>query len=188
MGGRCLCLLCVAILFSCSKEAVPKVYRLAKVKERVQPSIESSIPLPPSPSQPIKWKLPIGWKSLPASGMRIASFSVEGVSVETIDVSLIFLGGVAGGDLANVNRWRDQINLGAWTEKQFLESSVEEVSGIGNATVVDFVNGEGVRMVAAIIPYGKGTWFLKMLGEDLVVKENTPKFIALLNSLVLANG
>jgi hypothetical protein len=27
-----------------------------------------------------------------------------------------------------------------------------------------------------------------MLGEDLVVKENTPKFIALLNSLVLANG
>ena len=39
------------------------------------------------------------------------------------DVSVVSLSGMAGGDLANVNRWRDQVKLGPIDEATLAKSA-----------------------------------------------------------------
>src|SRR5262245_25745365 len=68
----------------------------------------SSLPAPAATRSGIRWIAPAGWTEQPASGMRAASFRVP-AGEEFIEVSVVPLGGEAGGELANVNRWRGQL-------------------------------------------------------------------------------
>lgn len=58
----------------------------------------------------IAWDAPEGWRETKGSQMRMASFSVSTDAGE-VDISLVRLGGAAGGMLANVNRWLGQIAM-----------------------------------------------------------------------------
>src|SRR5437764_1393166 len=60
----------------------------------------------------IKWNVPAGWSPAPASAMRYASFAVE-KNGEKADISVVTFPGEGGGDVENVNRWRQQISLPA---------------------------------------------------------------------------
>src|SRR5688500_16517882 len=59
----------------------------------------------------VSWTVPEGWTEQPASGMRLGSFAVPGREGPAADMSVVALSGPAGGDLANINRWRGQIGL-----------------------------------------------------------------------------
>src|SRR5256885_16234378 len=69
------------------------------------------IPAPPNPSGGLRWTLPKGWTQKEAGGMRFATLKPPAAQV---DVSVIVLPGPAGGELANVNRWRAQLGLSAF--------------------------------------------------------------------------
>src|SRR4051812_36103019 len=72
--------------------------------------VPADIAPPPAPAAEgaLAWKLPKGWTDEAGSGMRYATIKPADGKVE---VSVVVLPGPAGGELANVHRWRGQIGL-----------------------------------------------------------------------------
>ena len=88
---------------------------------------------PQGSSDEIQWKVPRGWKQQPATGMRLGSFSVTGANGQQADVSVIPLAGAAGSHLANINRWREQVNTGRrYKRRGFLGRSFFKTRTLGH--------------------------------------------------------
>lgn len=145
---------------------------------------------PEASADEIKWKVPRGWKQQPASGMRIGSFLVAGANGRQADVSVVPLGGEAGDALANLNRWRGQINLPAIAPSELSKFSKQMTLGGRQMTYVDLVSSELLvenkykkRIVAATYSTGGRTWFFKMMGDDATVGAAAAAFKDFLKSL-----
>jgi hypothetical protein len=143
------------------------------------------LPPPPVPNgaSALKWTLPKDWTESGASGMRMATLkpAVDG----EVDVSVVVLPGPVGGELAIVNRWRDQIGLSATDESGLASSRSSVQSKAGTVSVYDF-SSEGAkrsRLIAALLLSDESIWFVKMLGEEAAVASARPEFMHLLESL-----
>ena len=93
--------------------------------------------------------------------------------------------GPVGGELAIVNRWRDQIGLSATDERGLASSRSSVQSKAGTISVYDF-SSEGAkrsRLIAALLRSHESIWFVKMLGEEAALASARPKFMHLLESL-----
>jgi hypothetical protein len=145
------------------------------------------VPPPPTPSGDgaLKWTLPKGWtESGAGGGMRYATLKppVQG----RVDVSVTVLPGQAGGELANVNRWRGQIGLGAIDEPALAAARKVLRTKAGPVSVYDFANdGEArSRLVAGLAAAKDGsTWFVKMSGDAAPVAAARADFLRILESL-----
>jgi hypothetical protein len=141
---------------------------------------------------PLQYALPAGWQEQPLSSMRVASFKVSGQNGKEADVSVVSLPGVAGGDLANVNRWRDQLKLSP-IDANALVQSTEHIKANGHDfLVVDLVSEspiseqhDKVRILAAILNENDHSWFVKMTGEDHLVASQKTAFVGFLRSLAI---
>ncbi|MGH7946525.1 MAG: hypothetical protein ACREH8_04085 [Opitutaceae bacterium] len=132
----------------------------------------------------LTWTAPPHWKPKPGSAMRKGSFAVAGDGGEA-DISITAFPGDAGGDLANLNRWRAQIKLPPVTQAEF-EAAARRMEKNGlRMTVVDLV-GDGTdaqRIMGAMIPHGGATWFVKVMGPDALVAKEKPAFLAFLETI-----
>jgi hypothetical protein len=145
---------------------------------------------PEASPKEISWKVPSDWREQAPTSIRVGSFLIKGANGQSADMSVIPLSGMAGGDLANINRWRGQINLGPISEADLTAQS-ETVKYAGRSMLyVDFVSGSPVinnqfkkRLMAAIYHRGERTWFFKMVGEDTTVLSAKPAFQQFLKSL-----
>jgi hypothetical protein len=144
------------------------------------------VPPPPMPTgaELIQWDLPQGWSAVRAQGMRVATFkpAVAG----TVDVSVIRLPGTAGGELGNVNRWRDQIKLPAIDEAARMKSRKPVPSKAGEFSLYDFSNESlpaPQRMVVGLLFVDGHSWFVKMVGDVGPVGASAADFEKLLASL-----
>ncbi len=164
------------LFFACSSSDEVKVYRLAKT-----PTREQALPKPNSETAGILWETPLSWEEKPAHGIRVGSFVAK--RDNTVDISVIFLDGKAGGDLANVNRWRQQIDLGPWTASEFSSQTEDLEIQLGKAKLVDFKNNNDQRTIAVIVPYKHGTWFVKMVGPAEASEQEKPIFHTFLTGL-----
>jgi hypothetical protein len=185
--------LVIPMFVGCDRNEI-KVYRVEKesVQEPVAAapsmSMEKGLP-PPSTVEKLEWTAPSHWEQKPASNMRYASFSVTGKGGAQADLSVISLAGEAGGVLANINRWRDQLGLSPITEAQFAKDHVQLEVLKTKVVVVSFANTSGSaekknqRILAAILPRSSSTWFFKMTGDDALVEAQKPAFIQFLKSL-----
>lgn len=152
------------------------------------PPADGGMPAPSRPSGQgaLKWSLPKGWSEIPGEGMRFATFKspVPGKNEATV----VVLPGAAGGELANVNRWRGQIGLGPIDEAALASARVVVKTKAGALNVYDFTS-EGQaksRMVAGLISTPDGnTWFLKLTGDAGPVAKAKPDFMRILGSLSL---
>ncbi|HVO33559.1 MAG TPA: hypothetical protein VMU17_06560 [Elusimicrobiota bacterium] len=138
----------------------------------------------------IAWKVPPGWVEQAPSAMRIGSFLIKGDNGQTSDVSVVPLSGEAGGDLANINRWRGQINLHPVTEAELPNLSETLTPAGRRMRVVDFVSDQPLinnqyrkRVIAAMYSRGNRTWFFKMVGDDATTEAAKPSFLRFLRSL-----
>jgi hypothetical protein len=144
--------------------------------------------LPEAPSRPgLKYTTPPGWKELPATGgLRAAAFQAG-----TAEVTIVPLGGPAGGLLQNVIRWREQIGLGPVDAEQLRrEVRSMEVDG-APASYVDLVGPDsagGQRILAVSTEHGGQTWFIKMKGPSDVVAREKAAFEAFVRSLRFGRG
>src|SRR4051794_14363163 len=118
--------------------------------------------------------------------MRVASFKID-QNGKQADVSVVPLEGGAGGDSANVNRWRGQVGLAAISDDTLKQSAqaVEIAGQPGMLYELSGTNpgsGEAVRILGAI-QHREGTaWFFKMTGSDTLVAEQKSAFVAFLKS------
>ena len=151
-------------------------------------TMPDGLPVPDNSGQPkLKYNLPDGWKEKPLTQLRVASFEVS-ANGKTADISVIPLGSMAGGDLANVNRWRGQVGQPPITDDD-LAKSAESVtitgkpSGLYDITGTSPGSGEAERILAAILHGDDATWFFKMTGDPDLVENQKANFIAFLKSV-----
>jgi len=184
MNGLTAFIVLLANLFiiGCRRDAI-ETYRVPKE------SVSPAVPTMPTPAgmepstelkKQIRWKTPSGWKEQPPSAMRVGSFSIQNAAGQA-DVSIVPLSGDSGGDLANINRWRGQIQLPALTAETLKHESQTRVWGGHRMLWVDFSNADK-RITAAIYKEGGVSWFFKMTGDDAVVKGAQSAFEELLHS------
>jgi hypothetical protein len=105
------------------------------------------------------------------------------------DFSIIALPGPAGGALANVNRWRGQINLPPLSATELAASTAVIKSDHHEFQVFDMISEEPIlegdhraRVIAAILENDGKTWFFKLSGEDTAVAAEKTAFVGLLES------
>lgn len=137
------------------------------------------IPARPQGAAALAWSLPDGWSEEAGSGMRIAT--LRPAMYPSVEVTIIALEGPAGGELANVNRWRDQIGLPP-VEAKALGSTRKSVSSkAGEVIVHELLSPGGGGIIAGMVAPTEGhTWFLKMAGDSRsmsAVRENFLQWI-----------
>jgi hypothetical protein len=139
---------------------------------------------PPRPEARLAWSLPRGWTEDVSGGMRYATLKPPAAAGK-LDVSVVVLPGPAGGELANVNRWRGQIGLPPISEADLPAARKVVLSQAGELAVYDFTSDgqQKSRMVAALAEIEGSTWFLKMAGDAEPVANARPDFLKLLESL-----
>lgn len=147
-------------------------------------------PIEPAQGAPLQFTAPAGWQEKPLTTMRLASFTAPGPDGKSADVSVVALPGMAGGDLANVNRWRDQMKLAPIDEKT-LRERIEHVSANGHDYLLVDIPSESPignppakqRIIAAILDENDRSWFIKMTGDDAAVATNKEALTNFLRSL-----
>lgn len=167
-------------------------YRIPKESPAPPPgmnlSMAGDVPPPPRPEgeAALKWTLPKGWSSSGSTGMRFATLKPS--TPGRIDVSVVVLPGPAGGELANVNRWRGQIGLPPIDESILTSQRKVLRSRAGNVSLFDFSSQDNpsTRMVVGLLQTADGnTWFLKMTGDEEPVGRAKPDFLKWMESLRL---
>lgn len=144
------------------------------------PHPEVAAPFATPPSSELKWETPQGWKEVPASGMRKASFLVEAGGLQG-DASIIILGGGSGSLAANVNRWRGQIGLSSLPADQIEKEAKSEN---GKSGPFQWFHLEGEKSIlAAIFKKAETTLFIKLMGPGSLVEKNVDKFLDLCRSV-----
>jgi hypothetical protein len=151
-------------------------------------SMPAGIVSPDSSAAQLTWTTPTGWTQVPPSEMRVASFKIADAKGKQADVSIVPLSGTAGGDFANVNRWRGQVGLQPAPDDE-LQNAAENVEAGGQpATLYDIggqdsTNGQASRILGAIQHRDGTSWFFKMTGDVDLVEQQKPVFIDFLKTL-----
>ncbi len=123
-----------------------------------------------SPLERVQWTMPEGWhQERNPRPMILAVFHPNSNHKPDIEVSA-FPGDV-GGVLANINRWRNQIQLPPITDA-VLHEHIDILNTQGSfGGMMDAVNPQtGRRTIAVIIQDGQGmSWFIKATDADALV-------------------
>jgi hypothetical protein len=145
----------------------------------------ADLPAPPTPTgtSALQWTLPKGWEQSMSGGMRYAT--LKPAVTGHVEASVVVLPGPAGGELANVNRWRGQIGLDPIDEPSLASLRQTLATRAGKVSVFDF-QSEGQqrsRVIAGLTTSRGNTWFVKMTGDAEPVAAARADFIHLLESL-----
>lgn len=188
--SRFICSLLVAscvIASGCRDKQITR-YQIPKEDDAPAPAFADENKSADQQTGTLTWTLPSGWESKPASGMRVATFVVEGVSTDALDISVLSFPGDGGDDLANVNRWRGQVGLAALTQDQLASVLIPIESAAGTLQLTDSEGSAkdgkpAKRMLAAWLRLGGKAWFFKLIGEPALVTDRKNNFISFLKSL-----
>ena len=183
--------LLMALSTGCGQSDI-SVYRVPKAEPSAAPQTAKTLPAGhpdiPQAASPLKWTLPAGWEEVSPGEMRVASFRVNGSDGKQVDVSIVPLPGMAGGNLANVNRWRKQVGLADLTEEELSRiAQPVEIAGLPGQLYEQAgkisASGTPARILGAIQNRAGTAWFFKMTGDDELVNQQKPLFIEFLKSL-----
>lgn len=130
----------------------------------------------------IQWTKPAAWTENAASSMRIASFSFKAKDGKLADISLIRLAGDGGGVLANINRWRGQLQMEPTTLSE-MEKSLDQINVDGHPMLVTHLKHKGSAMLAAIYTLESESWYVKMTGDEKTLNEARPSFYEFIKSI-----
>lgn len=137
----------------------------------------------------LDWTTPEGWEVSAGQGMRLATFTVPGSSV---DCSIVALGGAAGGLESNLHRWLGQVNLNpdSQTFQTFVSSlpsfSTEQgwpVTWVDFSSLLPAGQVEAKSIVAGIVERDGRSIFVKMMGPASELAEQSESLRSLVESL-----
>ena len=125
------------------------------------------------------WTLPEGWRRAPDKPMRAATFFTG--PGETLECYIAVFPGDTGGLLANVNRWRGQLDLPPLADSDV--AKLESIPMLGRQAVLVEGEGKGSQLVGAACPGQDRSVFVKMSGPPDLVKAQRAAFLAFCRSL-----
>ncbi len=127
----------------------------------------------------VSWTAPSGWNALGKSNFLIESYK-KTVGKKSVLRTVSKFDGDAGGKLANINRWRAQINLPSVQSPNIKHVHFNDL----NLDFIELDSGKD-RILGGILTTEKDTWFFKLTGDyDLISKEKET-FLMFLKSLKL---
>lgn len=123
------------------------------------------------------WSVPAGWQTEKVGPMQTAHFEAPGKGGNA-EITVVALPGSAGGELANVNRWRGQMGLKPVTEAQMggLLLKVKIPGTPVYAVALKSADGKQA-MIAVAVTEGSTTWFYKVTGAAAAVARVQPAFL-----------
>ena len=148
-----------------------------------------AMPGGPARKPSLRYEAPEGWQAVPGDQGMIraeAAFRVAGEGGRA-DVTVTALPGAAGGVAENVNRWRGQVGLKRLPDDE-LRRELRAVTVDGRAGEYADLTGARDRILAAILPRGDRTWFVKMTGPSALVEKHKAAFEKFLASLRFDGG
>jgi hypothetical protein len=190
-SGQLVFMLSAAAVLGCKKEEI-QVYQAPKDVVAPAPAMAAKSPAGEASAERPPWTVPAGWNEKPreAGSMRIASYGVTTPDGRSADISVVPLGPVAGSELDNVNRWRNQIGLDPLTDAELTAQTQSAPIGTLASKLYDMVGDKPTldgkykaRTLAGVLSVEGTTVFFKMTGEDALVAESKPKFLAWLKSV-----
>lgn len=150
----------------------------------------ASTAVPTATGGDLTWTAPAHWQSRPASQMRKATLIIPGDSAgQQGELAVTAFPGAVGGNLANLNRWRQQLQLAPITVDQLDAALVHLDVGdlhIDIAELLGPVPADGKprqRVLGAIVPFNGATWFFKLSGPDALVAREKDAFIAFVKTI-----
>ena len=172
----------VVFLVSCEKSGI-MTYKVPKQTISVaQLSVDKQI-------NNIIWVIPETWIEQEKTQFRVSSYKVPFGDNPTIfgDFSVVKFPGDAGGVLANVNRWRDQLDLKPIgidrlaslliaVDHPFLSISFLELHS--NKSITDTES-----MYVAFFIFNEHSYFFKLVGSSNVLAAHYDVFIGILKSI-----
>lgn len=176
-------------LVGCKPEDPVRVYTAAKPKAIQAPKDPGNMAGPslgqatagiPTPI----WETPSNWQAQPLGDIRKGSWKVIEKQAE-VDISAMAFPGDVGGNLANVNRWRNQLSLEPWSEAQ-LKAKAREITidGLPGLRIdLGFEEKASQAILAAIVPHSGYTWYFKMMGSPSLVESQRGSFERYLASI-----
>jgi len=128
-----------------------------------------------------KWQVPDGWKEVAGGDFLVAKFLLSGSDNAQAAVNVSMSAGDGGGLAGNVNRWRGQLGLKPVDDSELRKLTSTIDTEAGKATLVDMNGtdprtGQKTRLVGAIVPQGRQTWFYKLMGAESLVGANKVAF------------
>ena len=133
----------------------------------------------------LSWSAPANWQSQTPTAMRKATYTVAGADNTGAELSVTAFPGDVGGELANVNRWRGQLQLTPYGEAELAPAVTRLEVHVLAVALVDFIGGPAndQRLLGAIVPLRDATWFFKFTGPPALIEQEQAAFLSLINSL-----
>ena len=124
-----------------------------------------------------KWDVPRGWVEGKKTSMRLASYNVP-FSDGIADLSITNFSGDGGGVLANINRWRGQLNLPPQSIEDANKDALIGQSEIGEFKLYKIINSTNSEsaFLCSIIQVNQSTIFVKLVGTYKAILELEDSF------------
>jgi hypothetical protein len=117
-----------------------------------------------------------------AANHNYATFTLAGTDAAKAVMTITHFPDYVGGDLANVNRWRLQVDLPAVDEADLAPLVTKLKAGPKTFQFID-VTGPQIRLAVGWTRHGADTWFFKFSGQNALVGVEKAKFTAFLASV-----
>lgn len=149
----------------------------------------ANTPVATASGNALVWKGPAHWQEKPGGGMRKGTFTITGDG-GSAELAITAFPGDVGGEVANVNRWRGQIQLQPQSPEE-VSRSIQRIDANGLKIGVVEMAGSGTgatRLLGAMVPHGGATWFFKLTGPDALVAKEKTAFMEFVKTIAPAGG
>ncbi len=175
----------MALLCACDREPTVRAYSTPK-----ETASETSLPIAPTAGKiDLRWTLPARWKTLPAENDPSAAFSADArIAVDPDNPRLVLSVSHLGNTEAsrslilNVNRWERIEGFAKSSEADLSKVTSHATIGGEPANLID-LNGNGKRLLGAMIAHDQQTWFLKLVGPSDAISAHKAEFDAFVASI-----
>lgn len=191
MRTRLLLALPVVSLIFLTSCRDPKIrnYRIAK-EPTAQPQPGMVAPAAAKAQPAIHWQKPDAWQEQTGKSMRVGSFLIAETNGVKTEMAVTTFPGDVGGDFANVNRWRGQIQLPPITEAELSATVTQLDLPAGKFQLIDITSAEPLiegkfkaRILGAWLKQPDRTWFFKITGDAETVGAQHETLVAFLRTV-----
>ena len=127
----------------------------------------------------LTFETPQGWTETPGNAFSQAAFAVDDAKVTVSGLSAS-----ANNLLANVNRWRRQVDLEPIEETELKEQVQTITLGDGEeGNYIVLAGSQGTSMLGVIAVRDGTMWFVKMMGGEETIAREKPRFEQFVKSL-----
>ncbi|MDR2980695.1 MAG: hypothetical protein LBV12_00440 [Puniceicoccales bacterium] len=193
----CLASAALLALSACKEEEKVVTYSIPKEKPSTVDTDASVSATPVAPpmqpdstmlaqqdnfSQP-SWTPPSHWKEDPPRPMRKGSWTISAKGSDVAgEMTVTVFPGDVGGDLANVNRWRRQINLPP-TDGASLTNALQPITVDSLPGKIITIEGSDKTIIGVILPREGATWFFKYTGDKAAARAEHPSINAFIQTV-----